>query len=138
MSQENVEIVRSGFELWNAGDMDAFRELLDHDMILRNPEGWPEPGPFVGREAILRQWKQQRETWDADTLVPIGEFIDAGERVVVRFVWRGLGQGPESNLELTAVYTVRSGRVFYQEYFWDHAEALEAVGLSDQDAHGNS
>ena len=69
MSQENVEIVRAGFERWNAGDMDAFRELLDPDMILRNPEGWPEPGPFVGREAVIRQWKQQRETWDADTLV---------------------------------------------------------------------
>ena len=24
------------------------------------------------------------------------------------------------------------------DYFWDHAEALEAVGLSEQDAHANS
>jgi hypothetical protein len=110
--------------------------VLHPDMILRNPEGRPEPGPFVGQEAVIRQWKQQRETWDADTLVPISDFIDAGERVVVRFIWRGVGHGPESNVELTAVYTVRGRRIFYQEYFWDHSKALEAVGLSEQDVGG--
>jgi ketosteroid isomerase-like protein len=56
MSQENVEIVRATFEARNAGDMDAFRELYDPDVIARAPEGWPEPGPFVGRERLMRQW----------------------------------------------------------------------------------
>jgi predicted lipid-binding transport protein (Tim44 family) len=37
MSQENVEIVRASFEAWNAGDMDALRELHDPDVILRTP-----------------------------------------------------------------------------------------------------
>ena len=26
-------------------------------------------------------------------------------------------------------------KAWYDEKFWDHAEALEAVGLSEQDAH---
>jgi hypothetical protein len=26
---------------------------------------------------------------------------------------------------------VRKGRVFYVEFFWDHAEALETLGLSE-------
>ena len=43
-----------------------------------------------------------------------------------------------SNMEMTSVYTVRKGRIVYQEFFWDHAEALEAVGLSEQDAHADS
>ena len=29
MSQENVDVVRRGFEAWNAGDVDALRELYD-------------------------------------------------------------------------------------------------------------
>ena len=33
MSQENVELVRALFETWNAGDMDAFRDLFDPDVI---------------------------------------------------------------------------------------------------------
>ena len=100
----------------------------DPDVIVRTAEGWPEPGPFVGREAVMRQWEQLRETWDADALEPISDFIDAGDRVVVRFIWRGAGHGPESNMELTGVYTVRKGRIFSMEFFWDHAEALEAAG----------
>jgi len=56
MSQENVEIVKAAFEAWNMGTMDAFRELLDPDASLRMPEGWPEPGPFVGREAGYASW----------------------------------------------------------------------------------
>jgi hypothetical protein len=53
----------------------------------------------------------------------------------VRSIWRTAGHGPESNIESTPVFTVRDGRVFHIEFFWDHAEALEAVGLSEQDAH---
>ena len=117
--------------------MDAFRELQDPDVIARAPEGWPEPGPFVGRESLMRQFKQMRETWDADAFEVIS-LIDVADRVVARFIWRGVGHGPESNMEFTSVSTVRKGRIVYQEFFWDHAEALEAVGLSEQDAHADS
>ena len=134
MSQENVEIVRAFFEAWNAGDMDAIREQYDPDVIARPPEGVPEPGPYVGREAVIRFWEQQRETWDADALELIGDFIHAADRVAVRFIWHGAGHGPEWNLELTGVYTVRNGKIRTAEFFRDHAEALEAVGLSEQDA----
>jgi ketosteroid isomerase-like protein len=54
MSQENVKVVRAQFEAWNKGDMDAYRELYDPDVMWRAAEGWPEPGPFVGREAVTR------------------------------------------------------------------------------------
>jgi hypothetical protein len=42
--------------------MEALRELYHADAILRMPDGWPEPGPYVGREAVLRQLQQMRET----------------------------------------------------------------------------
>ena len=131
MSQENVEIVRANFKAWNSGDMDALRERFDRDVIMRMPEGWPEPGPFVGRDAVTRQLGQQRETWDADAFELITDFIGAADRVVVRFIWRGAGHGPEANIEATGVYTVRKGKVFAIEHFWDHAEALKTVGLSE-------
>jgi ketosteroid isomerase-like protein len=131
MSQENVEIAKAAFDAWNAGDMAAFRELCDPDIIVRPPERWPEPGPFVGREAVMREWRQTRETWDVDTVEPISDFIDTADRVVVRQIWHGSGQGPESNIELTNVFTVRKGRIVYQEFFWDHEDALEAAGLRE-------
>ena len=60
MSEENVEVARAYFEAWNAGDMDALREVYHPDLIVRAPEGWPEPGPFVGREAVISQAKRRR------------------------------------------------------------------------------
>jgi ketosteroid isomerase-like protein len=123
--------VRAVFEAWNAGDMDAVRELYDPDVFVRSLEGWPEPGPYVGREAVMRQWEVQREAFNADKLEAISDFVDAADRVVVRFIWHGAGHGPETNLELTGVHTLRKGKIAYQEFFWDHAEALETLGLSD-------
>jgi ketosteroid isomerase-like protein len=131
MSQENVELLKSGFKAWNAGDMDAVLDLYVPEAIFRMPEDWPEPGPFVGREAVRQQFDQLRETWDADTVEAISDFIVSGDRVVVRMIWRGRGHGPIADVELTSIYTIRKGRIVYDEKFRDHAEALEAVGLSE-------
>ena len=131
MSQENVELLKSGFKAWNAGDMDAVLDLYVPEAIFRMPEDWPEPGPFVGREAVLRQFEQLRETWDADRVEAISDFIISGDRVVVRMIWRGTGHGPAADVELTSIYTIRKGRIVYDEKFRDHVEALEAVGLSE-------
>ena len=133
-----MEIVRAAYEAWNAGDMDALRELYDPDVITRAIEGWPEPGPYVGREAVMRWMAQLRETWDADTVELTSDFIAAGDRVAGRVIWHGAGRGPEANMGMTVVQTVRDGRIFYVEYFWDYAKALEALGLSEQDAHADS
>jgi ketosteroid isomerase-like protein len=131
VSKQNVEIVRSALAAWNNGDMDAVRALLDPDAMLRPPEGWPEPGPYIGQEAVMREWQQVRETWNADSVEPISEFTHAADRVAVRVLWRTAGRGPEPNIELTIVWTIRKGRIVITEYFWDHAEALEAAGLSE-------
>ena len=134
MSQENVEVVRAAYEAWNAGDMEGVREAHHPDVIARYGRRWPEPGPFVGREAVVRQIMGLRETWDSSAAEPIADFVDAGNRVVARFIWRGAGHGPDFALENSALYTMRDGLIFEIEYFADHAEALRAAGFSEQDA----
>jgi ketosteroid isomerase-like protein len=131
MSQENVEIVRSGFDAWNAGNMDGLREVLDPGIIWRPPEGWPEPGPFVGREAVMRWFEQLREAYDTYVTDLIGAPIEAADRVVVSQVWRGAGRGPEADIESTGVFTVRKGRIISVKQFWDRRQALDAAGLSE-------
>ena len=131
MSGETAAVVRAGFEAWNAGDMDALRETFDPGVTWRPPEGWPEPGPFVGREAVMRWFEQLREAYDDYVTELIGDLIEATDRVVVSQVWHGAGRGPEADIESTGVFTVRNGRVIDVEQFWDRAEALEAAGLSE-------
>jgi ketosteroid isomerase-like protein len=130
MSQANVEVVRKAFEAWNAGDMDALAALYDPDMVVRGPEEWPEPGPFVGRDAIMRQYRQVRETFDSDELIP-SDIIDFGDRVLVKAAWHGIGHGPTLAMEWTQLFTLRRGKIVLLEYFHDHDEALNAAELSD-------
>jgi ketosteroid isomerase-like protein len=131
MSEENVNTVRALLEAWNAGDMNRVRDMYDPAAIVRGEKlQWPEPGPFVGRDAIMGEFARLREAFDYDAFTVLTDFLSIGDRVVVRVAWRTLGRGPESMLETTLLYTVRNGRVFGLEFFPDHDEALEAAGLS--------
>jgi ketosteroid isomerase-like protein len=85
----------------------------------------------VGRDAAIHSFEQIMEPWGSGRLEPLS-FIDAGDRVVVRHLWHGGGQGPDPGLEFTTVATHRQGKVVLLEYFWDHAQALETLGLADQ------
>ena len=131
MSEENVDVVRDMLAAFNREDMAAFREVFDSHVIMRMAEGWPEPGPFMGRDAVLREIDQLRDTWDADAMRPAGDFIDVGDRVVVRLVWRGVGRGPQTDMAFSGLYTLRNGKVIAIDQFWDHGEALKAVGLEE-------
>src|SRR5437588_11534933 len=115
MSQENVEVVQALFDTWNARDMEGLRKLYDPSVVVRAPDGWPEPGPFVGPESVMRRWNEMREVWNADTLDPISDFIGSADRVIGRFIWRGAGHGPVTDLELTGIWTVRKGKIFHTE-----------------------
>ena len=54
-------------QAWNAGDMDAYREMHDPDVILRPERDWPEPGPYIGREAVMGFYQRIRETFETPT-----------------------------------------------------------------------
>ena len=131
MSKENVDVVRAMLDAWNERRMDAFRDLHDPNVaIMRFIEGWPEPEPVVGRDAVMDYFDAMR-LWADDTADPISDFIEAGGAVVVRFVWRTKTQGQEVGMEVTGVYTLRNARVSVIEYFRDHAAALEAARLRE-------
>jgi ketosteroid isomerase-like protein len=130
MSEENVEVVKRWNAAFNAGDMDAVREILDPDVVIgRELEGWPETGPFVGREAVMRQWERSLDAFPGATFELVS-VTGLGDRVVARAVAHGKGQGPEVAAEFTTISTMRNGRILIIEYFWDHAEALASLGLS--------
>jgi ketosteroid isomerase-like protein len=131
MSEQNVDLVHKYFAAYNSGDMAAVRELYHPDVIVRGLEGWPEPGPFVGREAIMRELELLREPYERDTLELVGEARGIANRLVCRGARRGTGQGPDLNMEFSVIAAWRDGAIFDMEYFWDHGEALEAAGLSE-------
>ena len=67
--------------------------------------------------------------------------MDAGDSVVVLIdQWmRGRSTGIEIRLgKYAQTYTFRDGLVVHWKLYTSQAQALEAVGLSEQDAHADS
>jgi ketosteroid isomerase-like protein len=131
MSQENIEIVRNFLKVWNAGDMEGVHELYDPEAVMEATPDWPEPGPFVGRDAVMQQFSQARAAFDSDSVEFLSDLVAVGDRVIVRLAWHGFGRGPQSDMEWTNIFAIREGKIIRVDYFWDHAEALEAVGLRE-------
>jgi ketosteroid isomerase-like protein len=73
------------------------------------------------------------EVWGADVRLEPTELIDLGDQVVLLADMPMRAQA--SGLPLTETYagvsTLKDGRIVRQRDFLDHAEALEAVGLSE-------
>ena len=133
MSQENVEIVRSWFETWNRGDLDAFIDLYAIDAELRPPESWVETGTVKGRGEIRRFFEGLREAWAARDVAVLQELFRHGELVVSRMDWQvqGRASGIVTHLAITNVNEITSGKIIRQRHFLDHDEALKAVGLAE-------
>ena len=103
----------------------------DGVFLSRSGEGWPEPGPFLGREAVLREVDQLRETWDADALRVTGDFIDVGDRGREADVARsGARTAGRYGLQRRLHAAARQGHR-HRPVFGEHEQALKAVGLEE-------
>ena len=134
MSRENVELAREFTAAYNAGDMGALKALCTPDVAgVPDSSVWPESGPVVGRDALASLLEDSRSTWE-HCVHELKEVFDVGDgRVVARGDWVGTGSasGIETSQSLTPVFTVREGRISRVEWFFDHAKALDAVGLRE-------
>ena len=130
MSEENVELVQKSWESFNRGDLDGFLENVDEHIVIRSAEGWPEP-VYYGKDAVRSFAAGFADAVGGDSVVE--DAVDAVDRVVVRIRTHYTGEqsGLEGDVESSQVVTFRNGSVILVEYFWDHAEALEAAGLSE-------
>ena len=130
MSQENVEIVRSGNAAIRRGDWDAIALNLDPDILLRTDARWPEQRIY-GREAAIAWYRGLVELGGTD--LRIEEEMDLGDRVLVGACWhmRGVHSGVEGQQSMSVICTFREGRVILEEFFLEHGDALKAMGLAE-------
>ena len=138
MSQENVEIVRAWLDAYNREDWDAMLKdaAPGFEVDLSRAVG-PWRGVF-GPDQARRVTEEIRETWESARLEP-HEFIEAGDLVVVPGTMRVKGRdGIEVVSRGAFVWTIRNGAVERMVMYQSPAGRLEAVGLSEQDAHADS
>ena len=136
MSQENVEIVRRIYAVLDQGDDP--HDLVAPEFVLDFSRSVGlSPGVF-GLDQIRRLTEEFREDWESAWLEP-HEFIEAGDLVVVPGTQHVKGRG---GIEVVArgafVWTIRNGAIERVTMYQERQDALEAVGLSEQDARADS
>jgi ketosteroid isomerase-like protein len=96
---------------------------------------FPEAKPFRGREEFGRFLAVIEQGWEEGSqgIGVIREVFAVGDRVVARADWGGRGRasGIDLRSSLTAVNDIRDGQIIRIEFYFDHAKALQAAGLSE-------
>jgi ketosteroid isomerase-like protein len=132
MSQENIERVKAGFAAHSRGDIDALIEFYDPDVVFETLL----LGTHHGNEAIRLIYAENQKTLSGYDVVPV-ELIDAGAKVLA--VAQTVGAGTVSQItvddQFAFVFTFKGNRCVREQAFRNKEEALEAVELSERDAH---
>ena len=140
MSQENVELVRRAYRAFNEGTRDL--DMWHMDAELRPAlvgGGLVEGAVYRGHEGLSDFLTMQAETWESVIAEPV-EIRDLSAYLLVETRLHAVGRA--SGVELTQVtwnvFEVRNGKIASLRAFTAQEEALEAVGLSEQDVRADS
>jgi ketosteroid isomerase-like protein len=137
MSQENVELTHRATDAFNRRDLDALLAVMDDDVEIA-PRFVAMEGRYHGHEGVLR-WQQDLydvfPDWHAEPL----EVRDFGDFTMETVRIRGHGGGSRVPVDqvIWLVGEWHNGKLVRFSSHYSEAEALEAAGLSEQDAHAD-
>lgn len=131
MSAENIEIVRAAYEAFDKGDLNHIGERFAEEVEWETPASLPLGGIARGRDAVLGRIALLLQLWSEFRLEP-DDYIDAGERVVVRGVQRAVGPGGVSQSRYLHVFTLRDRKIVRAEYIADTAAAMGALRVHER------
>jgi ketosteroid isomerase-like protein len=136
MSQENIEVIRKAYEGTNSRDFSFIERLFDKDVEMFFPPEFPGTQEARGPQGFMRALAELEEAAQ-EIRYELEELLDVEDRVLakVRFVGRGRHTGISLDRRVYWLYTLRAGKITKMVVYLERAEALEAAGLSEQDAH---
>jgi len=133
MSEENVEVVRRGYEALNRRDTDAWLEGAHADAEFHDLPTIPD-APVRRGHADLRKWvEMMADVWTEDSYYEVKEVKAAGSFVVtaVRTHAWGRGSGAPIEIDFFQVFEMREGKVQRAWSHFDEEAARRAAGLSE-------
>src|SRR2546423_928400 len=113
MSQENVEIVRSAFQAFEQGDMEAVLRLCDENIeITQASELLGVPRNQHGHAGVLEAFAIWPDLWD-DYQIEILRLADIDDHVIATTINRGRGKdsGVPVEMPFTFLFSVRAGKI---------------------------
>jgi ketosteroid isomerase-like protein len=139
MSQENVDVVRAAVEAFNRGNLEAaFKDAAPNFEWDNSRSINADTRGVFTLSGILEVFRRALEVWES-AWIEIHELIPVGDYVVLPHAVHFRGRdGIEAQARTTWVFTIRNGMMERGCLYQDRQDALEAVGLSEQDAHADS
>ena len=140
MSQENVEVIQRGRRAFNEGDIEGIVEAAHPEIEIKLIGGFADVGEssFSGHAGVRRFFTDWFATFETVRL-DHEKFIEAGENVVSVSKLKATVAGSPAPVELLfgIVWGFKEGKVVQYDGYYELREALEALGLSEQDAHAD-
>jgi ketosteroid isomerase-like protein len=130
MSRESVARFLEATEAFNRGDMEAWLEAYDPDVVFE-PQVAVMEGPYLGRDGI-RAFSTTIADIFEEFQVHFEDVRDLGDRLLALGTANAIGKGSgiEQRTPLAIVATFRNGLITHFKDYGDHDQALEAAGLS--------
>lgn len=119
----NVDLVRRGYEAFNAGDMDTLRELFAEDAVWLAPGNGALSGRKEGREAILAYFQELGTRSEGQLKATPQDIID-GENYTVALQHNQAETGGKSlDMDGVIAFKVRDGKITEgREFYVDTAQ----------------
>jgi ketosteroid isomerase-like protein len=134
--EENVELVRQGFEAMRGGDVEAVLPLIHPEFEVTTPPGLAaEPDTYRGPDGIRRYFESFYEVMDRVSF-EADDFIPVGERVVVPVTLRARGRttGIETAQKVVQIWDLKDGQAIRIEIYATLEEAMAAARSSAGEA----
>jgi len=131
MSQENVEIVRRGYEGFNRGDQDAMvADVAPTFEYVGTGAVAGFPGNFQGAEGWVEAVSWLRDEF-VDARVEIRELVEGEDKVLARLTLHGRGKrsGADVTWDMWHLWTFRDRKVVRGQGFMSREEAFKAAEL---------
>ena len=131
MSEENVSLVRSLYEAFNRGDVDAVLGAFDENIEWYEAEGMPGGGLHRGPQAVAENVFGQI-TSDIDNFaVNMDEAYADRDEVVTVATYSGTAHesGKELRQQAVHAWTVRNGKIARFRQFMDTVKYNEVLAV---------
>jgi ketosteroid isomerase-like protein len=117
--EDRVDLMRRGFEAYNAADTEALLEIFDPSVEVYAPPELMNAGTFHGHQGLADWLSSWNEAWES-FVIQVRSIEAVGDRHVIAQAdqtGRGRGSGAEVTLSVTYVLEERDGRgVFFAIY----------------------
>jgi uncharacterized protein len=132
-AQENLKLVRQGYEHFKSGNIQGLLSLFSDDIQWELPqiENVPFAGKRRGREQVGQFFVSLGKEQEVVQFDP-QEFVADDEQVVVlgHYAWRVKSTGQKYEGDWAHVFTVRGGRIVRFREYTDTATAAAAYRKS--------